>query len=48
MGPRLAGDPLMADALAPLAPGRLLTAAAYQHLADVPAEIEWFANLGSG
>ena len=28
------------------APGRLLTAAAYQRLADVPPELEWFANLG--
>src|SRR5690349_15041940 len=27
--------------------GRLLTAAAYQQLAEVPAELEWFANLGS-
>jgi integrase/recombinase XerD len=25
---------------------RLLTAEAYQRLADVPPEIEWFANLG--
>ena len=29
------------------APSRLLTAAAYQRLADVPPEIEWFANLGN-
>ena len=29
------------------APGRLLTAAAYQTLADVPPELEWFANLGN-
>jgi integrase/recombinase XerD len=28
-------------------PTRLLTAAAYQRLADVPPEIEWFANLGN-
>ena len=26
---------------------RLLTAAEFQNLADVPAEIEWFANLGN-
>ena len=31
----------------PLPPGRLLTAAVYQTLADVPAEAEWFANLGN-
>jgi site-specific recombinase XerD len=28
--------------------GRLLTAASYQGLAEVPPEIEWFANLGNG
>lgn len=28
--------------------GRLLTADQFQRLADVPPEIEWFANLGSG
>ena len=35
--------------LLPVVPeaGRLLTAAAYQRLADVPPELEWFANLGS-
>jgi site-specific recombinase XerD len=27
--------------------GRLLTAAAFQGLADVPPELEWFANLGN-
>jgi site-specific recombinase XerD len=27
--------------------GRLLTADAYQRLADVPPEVEWFANLGN-
>lgn len=27
--------------------GRLLTAEAFQRLADVPPEIEWFANLGN-
>lgn len=34
---------------APAAPtgGRLLTADAFQRLADVPPELEWFANLGS-
>ena len=37
----------MADDLVPLTAGRLLTAAAYQRLADVPPELEWFANLGS-
>ena len=30
-----------------LQPGRLLTAAQFQGLADVPPEIEWFANLGN-
>ena len=35
-------------ALAPIAPsGRLLTADQFQRLADVPPELEWFANLGS-
>ena len=29
------------------APERRLTAARFQQLADVPAEIEWFANLGN-
>jgi integrase/recombinase XerD len=28
-------------------PARRLTAASYQHLAEVPPEIEWFANLGN-
>jgi site-specific recombinase XerD len=37
----------MADALVPLRSGRLLTAAAFQGLADVPPEMEWFANLGN-
>ena len=32
---------------APITTGRLLTAVQYQRLADVPPEIEWFANLGS-
>ena len=27
--------------------GRLLTAEAFQHLADVPPEVEWFANLNN-
>lgn len=36
----------MADALVPQAPaGRLLTADAYQRLAEVPPEVEWFANI---
>ena len=35
--------------LLPIVPaaGCLLTAAAYQRLADMPPELEWFANLGS-
>ena len=34
------------DALVPVATsGRLLTAVEFQRLADVPPEIEWFANL---
>ncbi|MCA3140372.1 MAG: hypothetical protein ING94_20910, partial [Rhodocyclaceae bacterium] len=33
-------------ALAPSV-GRRLTADAYQRLADVPPELEWFANLAS-
>lgn len=38
----------MEDALVPLpTTGRLLTADAYQRLADVPPELEWFANLGN-
>jgi integrase/recombinase XerD len=28
-------------------PDRLLTAAEFQKLADVPPEVEWFANLGN-
>lgn len=36
------------DALVPTVPaGRLLTAADFQRLADVPPEIEWFVNLTS-
>jgi site-specific recombinase XerD len=31
----------------PIDTGRVLTAAAYQGLAAVPPELEWFANLGS-
>ena len=31
----------------PAAAARLLTAADYQRLADVPPEVEWFANLGN-
>lgn len=35
-------------ALTPITPaGRLLTAAAFHGLADVPPELEWFANLGN-
>lgn len=38
----------MADIPAPLThSGRLLTAEAFQRLADVPPEVEWFANLGN-
>ena len=37
----------MTDALVPVTAGRLLTAAAFQTLAQVPPELEWFANLGS-
>jgi site-specific recombinase XerD len=38
----------MAQDLAhPLAAGRLLTAAEFQRLADVPPELEWFANLAN-
>ena len=33
--------------LVPIPAGRLLTAAAFQKLADVPPELEWFANLGN-
>jgi len=38
----------MSNAVAPLTtPSRLLTAEAFQRPADVPAEIEWFANLAT-
>ena len=37
----------MTNELVASTPGRLLTAAAFQQLADVPVELEWFANLGS-
>ena len=37
----------MTDALVPVTAGRLLTAAAFQTLAQVPPELERFANLGS-
>ena len=34
------------DALVPVSPGgRLLTAAEFQRLGDVPPEVEWFANI---
>jgi integrase/recombinase XerD len=33
--------------VAPLRVSRLLTAAEFQGLADVPPEIEWFANLSN-
>ena len=36
------------NALIPVTPvGRLLTAAEFQRLGDVPPEVEWFANLGN-
>ena len=35
----------MADELVALTTGRLLTAARFQGLADVPPELEWFANI---
>ena len=35
----------MADELVALTADRLLTAAQFQRLADVPAEVEWFANI---
>ena len=38
----------MSNTLVPGVPsGRMLTAEAFQRLADVPPEIEWFANLGN-
>jgi site-specific recombinase XerD len=37
----------MTAELVPLTAGRLLTAVEFQRLADVPPEIEWFANLGN-
>jgi site-specific recombinase XerD len=37
----------MADALVPIVPARVLTAAAFQGLTDVPPEMEWFVNLGN-
>ena len=44
----MSNDQTLRDLPAPLAPtGRLLTAAQFQGLADVPPEIEWFANLGN-
>ena len=36
-----------ASAIVPLTSGRVLTAASFQGLADVPPEMEWFANLGT-
>lgn len=35
------------DPLPAALPNRLLTAERFQRLADVPPEIEWFANLGN-
>ena len=37
----------MTDALVPFSADRRLTAAGFRGLADVPPEIEWFANLGN-
>ena len=37
----------MTDALVPFSADRRLTAAGFRELADVPPEIEWFANLGN-
>src|ERR1022692_1628460 len=37
----------MADELVALSADRRLTAAGFQGLADVPAEIEWFANIAN-
>lgn len=37
----------MADALVSIARGRPLTATTVQGLADVPPEMEWFANFGN-
>ena len=37
----------MTDALVPLSADRRLTAAGFRGLADVPPELEWFANLGN-
>ena len=38
---------LRVSATSPSRARRLLTAAAFQCLADVPPELEWFANLGT-
>lgn len=39
---------LMTESTLPVAsPAWLLSAEAYQRLADVPPEVEWFANLGN-
>ena len=40
-------DDLQQPSLPVLPAQRKLTAAAYQRLADVPPEVEWFANLGN-
>lgn len=40
-------DKIQSSQITTTEPGRLLTADAYQCLADVPPEIEWFANLGN-
>ena len=37
----------MDQELVPLIDSRRLTAARFQHLAEVPPELEWFANLGN-
>lgn len=38
-------EDMLNSQIAPIAPGRMLTAEIYQRLADVPPEVEWFANL---
>jgi site-specific recombinase XerD len=40
-------DPTKANEVATVDAGRLLTAAEFQRLGDVPPEVEWFANLGN-
>ena len=44
---RLAKEPMPVAFAAVKAPKRLLTAAEFQGLSDVPPEAEWFANLSN-